>query len=150
HRVGARHRLDGARQPDDRVQLIDVAVRVDARMVLRHASAAEQTGVASVARPGIDLHRAGECTVCFSCRLSVVGGPFLSRTTENRRPRTETGISHYHYRMRQEPRDITIIGGGPTGLFALFYAGMRKATAQIVDALPEVGGQLTALYPEKY
>jgi len=47
-------------------------------------------------------------------------------------------------------KDITIIGGGPTGIFALFYAGMRRATAQIVDALPELGGQLTALYPEKY
>ena len=46
--------------------------------------------------------------------------------------------------------DITIIGGGPTGLFALFYAGMRGVTAQIVDALPQLGGQLTALYPEKY
>jgi ferredoxin/flavodoxin---NADP+ reductase len=46
--------------------------------------------------------------------------------------------------------DITIIGGGPTGLFASFYTGMRGATAQIVDALPELGGQLTALYPEKY
>src|SRR5579863_9946650 len=52
--------------------------------------------------------------------------------------------------MSQEIRDITIIGGGPTGLFALFYAGMRGASAQIVDALPEPGGQLTALYPEKY
>ena len=49
-----------------------------------------------------------------------------------------------------EIRDITIIGGGPTGLFAQFYAGMRGATAQIVDALPQLGGQLTALYPEKY
>ena len=49
-----------------------------------------------------------------------------------------------------EIKDITIIGGGPTGIFALFYAGMRRATAQIVDALPELGGQLTALYPEKY
>lgn len=47
-------------------------------------------------------------------------------------------------------RDITIIGGGPAGLFGLFYAGMRGASAQIVDALPEAGGQLTALYPEKY
>jgi len=46
--------------------------------------------------------------------------------------------------------DITIIGGGPTGLFARFYAGMRGATAQIIDALPQLGGQLTALYPEKY
>ena len=52
--------------------------------------------------------------------------------------------------MAQEIKDITIIGGGPTGIFALFYAGMRRASAQIVDALPELGGQLTALYPEKY
>jgi thioredoxin reductase len=52
--------------------------------------------------------------------------------------------------MQHETRDITIIGGGPAGLFALFYAGMRGASAQIVDALQEPGGQLTALYPEKY
>src|SRR6476620_9024550 len=52
--------------------------------------------------------------------------------------------------MTDQIPDITIIGGGPTGLFASFYAGMRGATAQIVDALPELGGQLTALYPEKY
>lgn len=51
---------------------------------------------------------------------------------------------------QHDPADITIIGGGPTGLFALFYAGMRGVTAQIVDALPQLGGQLTALYPEKY
>ena len=49
-----------------------------------------------------------------------------------------------------DPVDITIIGGGQTGLFALFYAGMRGVKAQIVDALPQLGGQLTALYPEKY
>ena len=46
--------------------------------------------------------------------------------------------------------DITIIGGGPTGLFAAFYAGMRGATARIVDSLPALGGQLMALYPEKF
>ena len=49
-----------------------------------------------------------------------------------------------------ELREITIVGGGPTGIFGLFYAGMRGATAQLVDALPELGGQLTALYPEKF
>src|SRR5688572_7752573 len=53
-------------------------------------------------------------------------------------------------RTRHPQVDITIIGGGPTGLFALFYAGMRGVSAQIVDALPQLGGQLTALYPEKY
>ena len=52
--------------------------------------------------------------------------------------------------MLRDQRDITIIGAGPTGLFAQFYAGMRQVSAQIVDALPEVGGQLTALYPEKW
>nr|MBA3573255.1 NAD(P)-binding protein [Pyrinomonadaceae bacterium] len=52
--------------------------------------------------------------------------------------------------MPQEIKDIIIIGGGPTGLFALFYAGMRGVTARLVDALPEPGGQLAALYPEKY
>lgn len=46
--------------------------------------------------------------------------------------------------------DITIIGGGPTGLFAAFFAGMRGLSTRIVDSLPELGGQLTALYPEKY
>ncbi|MHB1297241.1 MAG: NAD(P)/FAD-dependent oxidoreductase [Gemmatimonadaceae bacterium] len=49
-----------------------------------------------------------------------------------------------------EIRDITIIGAGPAGLFALFYAGMRGASAQIVDALAQPGGQLSALYPEKF
>src|SRR5215207_9684975 len=58
-----------------------------------------------------------------------------------------------HWRERaaeQEMKDITIIGGGPTGLFAAFYAGMRAASCRIIDALPALGGQLMALYPEKY
>lgn len=46
--------------------------------------------------------------------------------------------------------DITIIGGGPAGLFAAFYCGMRKASCKIIDNLPELGGQLATLYPEKY
>src|SRR5215213_3378596 len=51
---------------------------------------------------------------------------------------------------QQDMRDISIIGGGPTGLFAAFYAGMRGASARIIDALPALGGQLMALYPEKF
>ena len=46
--------------------------------------------------------------------------------------------------------DITIIGGGPSGLFAAFYAGLRAARTKIIDSLPQLGGQLMALYPEKY
>jgi thioredoxin reductase (NADPH) len=45
--------------------------------------------------------------------------------------------------------DVTIIGGGPTGLFGAFYAGMRGASCRIIDSLPALGGQLAALYPEK-
>src|SRR5258706_3160373 len=47
-------------------------------------------------------------------------------------------------------KDTAIIGVGPTGLFAAFYAGMRGASHRLIDNLDQVGGQLTALYPEKY
>ena len=46
--------------------------------------------------------------------------------------------------------DVTIIGAGPTGLFGAFYAGMREMSCKVIDALPQAGGQITALYPEKY
>lgn len=46
--------------------------------------------------------------------------------------------------------DITIIGGGPTGLFTAFYGGLRKMSVKIIESLPQLGGQLSALYPEKY
>src|SRR5699024_8590582 len=46
--------------------------------------------------------------------------------------------------------DITIIGGGPAGLFAAFYGGLRNASVTILESLPHLGGQLSALYPEKY
>ena len=46
-------------------------------------------------------------------------------------------------------RDVTVIGAGPVGLSAAFWAGMREASVRIVDSLPEIGGQCTALYPEK-
>ncbi len=45
--------------------------------------------------------------------------------------------------------DLTIIGGGPVGMFAAFYAGMRNAKVQLLESLPELGGQVQALYPEK-
>ena len=49
-----------------------------------------------------------------------------------------------------EVRDITVIGAGPVGLSAAFWAGMREASSRIIDSLPELGGQLTTLYPEKW
>src|SRR5215207_2911994 len=46
--------------------------------------------------------------------------------------------------------DLAIIGGGPTGLFAAFYAGLRQMSVKIIDSLEALGGQLVTLYPEKY
>ncbi|MFD6069416.1 MULTISPECIES: NAD(P)/FAD-dependent oxidoreductase [Amycolatopsis] len=45
--------------------------------------------------------------------------------------------------------DLVIIGAGPTGLFAAYYAGFRGLSMAVVDSLPEAGGQVTAMYPEK-
>lgn len=50
----------------------------------------------------------------------------------------------------QEIFDVTIIGGGPTGLFAGFYSGLRQMKTKIIESMPQLGGQLSALYPEKY
>src|SRR5690625_1981859 len=52
--------------------------------------------------------------------------------------------------MNEEIYDITIIGAGPAGLFTAFYGGMRQASVKLIESLPHTGGQLTALYPEKY
>lgn len=52
--------------------------------------------------------------------------------------------------MNEAVYDITIIGAGPTGLFSAFYGGMRQAKVKLIESLPHTGGQLMALYPEKY
>ena len=51
--------------------------------------------------------------------------------------------------MSKDIYDLTIIGAGPTGLFGAFYAGLRSLKTKILAALPEPGGQLAVLYPEK-
>lgn len=52
--------------------------------------------------------------------------------------------------MKHEQVDVIIIGGGPVGLFAAFYSGMRQMSVKVIESLPQIGGQLAALYPEKY
>jgi thioredoxin reductase len=49
-----------------------------------------------------------------------------------------------------EIRDVTVIGAGPVGMCTAFWAGMREASVRVIDSLTELGGQLTALYPEKW
>lgn len=55
-------------------------------------------------------------------------------------------------KLSQQPLlfDICIIGAGPSGLFASYYAGFREMSTAVVDAIPEPGGQLAVLYPEKF
>jgi thioredoxin reductase (NADPH) len=45
--------------------------------------------------------------------------------------------------------DLLVVGAGPVGLYAAYYAGFRGLRTALVDSLPEVGGQVTAMYPEK-
>ncbi len=45
--------------------------------------------------------------------------------------------------------DLLVIGAGPVGLYAAYYAGFRGLSTVVVDSLPEAGGQVSAMYPEK-
>jgi thioredoxin reductase len=49
----------------------------------------------------------------------------------------------------EEIVDINIVGGGPAGMFAAFYAGIRGMNFKIIDSLEALGGQVSAMYPEK-
>ena len=49
----------------------------------------------------------------------------------------------------KEIYDITVIGGGPVGLFTAFYAGLRGISVKVIESLSELGGQPAILYPEK-
>ena len=51
--------------------------------------------------------------------------------------------------MAEKIYDVTIIGGGPAGMFASFYCGLHELDAQLIESLPQLGGQVGALYPEK-
>ena len=46
--------------------------------------------------------------------------------------------------------DITILGAGPAGLAAAYYAGHREASVRIIESLEQLGGQVAAVYPEKH
>jgi thioredoxin reductase len=47
-------------------------------------------------------------------------------------------------------KDLSIIGGGPAGIFAAFQCGMNDLSCYLLDSMGTLGGQLTALYPEKF
>jgi thioredoxin reductase (NADPH) len=51
--------------------------------------------------------------------------------------------------MGEIKTDIAIVGAGPVGLFAVFEAGLLKMRCHLIDALPQIGGQLSEIYPKK-
>jgi len=51
--------------------------------------------------------------------------------------------------MGQFETDVAVIGAGPVGLFAVFECGMVGLSCHVIDSLEGIGGQCTALYPEK-
>lgn len=51
--------------------------------------------------------------------------------------------------IRDREVDLVIVGAGPAGLFAAYYGGFRGLRVAVVDSLPQPGGQVTAMYPEK-
>src|SRR5687768_14540940 len=54
-----------------------------------------------------------------------------------------------HVTVSSVEHDLVIVGAGPVGLYAAYYAGFRGLSVAVVDSLPELGGQITAMYPEK-
>ena len=51
--------------------------------------------------------------------------------------------------MKEVEVDILIVGAGPVGLYGAYYAGARGLSVAVVDSLSQLGGQVTAMYPEK-
>lgn len=59
-------------------------------------------------------------------------------------PTSQTAARPEHHAV-----DVLIVGAGPVGLYGVYYAGVRGLSVAVVDSLPEPGGQVTAMYPEK-
>src|SRR4030067_414639 len=50
---------------------------------------------------------------------------------------------------QSEMYDVTIVGAGPVGLYATYYAGLRGRKTKLLETYPQVGGRLISMYPEK-
>jgi thioredoxin reductase (NADPH) len=61
----------------------------------------------------------------------------------------QTSADSDYFMPKHIETDIIIIGAGPVGLFAVFEAGLLKLRCHLIDVLPQVGGQLTEIYPKK-
>ena len=70
-------------------------------------------------------------------------------TTLDPGPAPEPGPGTAAVRTDPSTVDLLVVGAGPVGLYAAYYAGFRGMSVALVDSLPEPGGQITAMYPEK-
>ena len=61
----------------------------------------------------------------------------------------QVGARPHNARMSTLTTDVVIVGAGPVGLFQVFELGLQGLSAHLVDALPQVGGQCSELYPDK-
>ncbi len=90
-------------------------------------------------------------------RAAANDGSDIGQDAPNATDRSEEADGHgandrsgtEHQRSGAVRVDLLIIGAGPVGLYGAYYAGVRGLRTAVVDSLPELGGQVTAMYPEK-
>src|SRR5215208_551294 len=92
-----------------------------------------------------------------SARVAMTDDPQAAPTAQHttvQHPTSDAAMPKEGMQLRSLPvdelYDVTIVGAGPVGLFAAFYAGMREMSVKLLDSLPDLGGQVSALYPEKH
>src|SRR5512133_407154 len=94
-------------------------------------------------------------TFCASSPRAAAGGsnrpPGRSAASRGGATRTSKPATASSIRFVSDGvADITILGAGPTGLAAAYYAGHRDASVRIIESLEQLGGQVAAVYPEKH
>src|SRR4029078_6230197 len=89
-------------------------------------------------------HKRGPRSAAIRMFLRIRMGCRVSQTPSRK------GVTRLLVVTSEQIVDITIIGGGPTGLAAAYYGGHRDASVRIVESLEQLGGQVSAVYPEKH
>ena len=101
-------------------------------------------------RPYSPRDRPADSNAHIIRKASVVNLPAENTQPESAMSNGTTTTSSTPNGNANDIYDVTIIGAGPAGLFGAFYAGLREMKVKVIDALDEPGGQLAALYPEKF
>lgn len=86
--------------------------------------------------------------ICFLLAVTKYIQEIFAASIDNYSHLLDNKTHQSNSRERNEMKDVTIIGGGPAGLYASFYAGLRGMDVRIVDVQRELGGKMK-IYPEK-